>query len=112
MRTATTSYGKNLPGLARTERGEPKWWPAVKHRLHQTLGLLMAAGAAAVIYRLLSHVGADVIGQILWGLAGIAWALGGLATLLWCVRWGLAWDNAQEEARIRREAVRAKNERA
>ena len=110
MRTVTTSC-KNLPGVARASRVAPSWSPGTKRRLHQTLGLLMAAGAFVVIYRLLSHVSAHVIGQMLWGLGGIACALAGLATLLWCVRWGLAWDNAHEEARIRNEAVLAKNER-
>jgi len=72
--------------------------------------LLMAAGALAVIYRLLSHVSSDVIFQMLWGFGGIACALGGLATLLWGVRRGLAWDNAQEEVRLRNQAPPAKNE--
>jgi hypothetical protein len=84
----------------------------MKHRLHQTLGLLLvAAGVVTVIYRLLSQVDSDVIVQMLWGFGGIACALGGLATLLWGVKRGLAWDNAQEEARIRKQAVSAKNER-
>lgn len=113
MRSVTTSYGKNLH-LSRVGRSAaPKWRPETKHRLHQTLGvLLMAVVAVAVIYRLLSHVSSDVIVQMLWGLGGIACALGGLATLLWGVRRGLAWDNAQEEARIRKQAAPAKNKRA
>jgi hypothetical protein len=85
----------------------------MKHRLHQMLGLLLvAAGVGAVIYRLLSDVGWDVIVQMLWGLGGIACALGGLATLLWGVKRGLAWDNAQEETRITKQAVCEKNESA
>lgn len=105
MRTVTTSYGKNLPVARVTRSAAPRRGPETKHRLHQSLGLaLMAAGAVAVLYRLLSQVGSDVIVQMLWGLGGFACALGGLATLLWCVRRGLAWDNAQEEARIRKPA--------
>ena len=113
MRTMTTSYGKNphLSKLVRVQGPATGSSPQKRRRLHQALGLLMPAGAFVVIYRLLSHVSADVIDQMLWGLGGIACALGGLATLLWCIRWGLAWDNAQEEARIRNEPVLAKNER-
>ena|ERR1041384_4886267 len=111
MRTGTASYGKKFPGVARVPRVAPRWSPRIKRRLHQALGLLMPAAALVVIYRLLSQVSADVIGQMLWGLGGIASALAGLGTLLWCVRWGLAWDNAQEETRIRNESVLEKNER-
>ena len=111
MRTVTTSYGKNLPLSRVTRSAAPRWRPETNRRLHHTLGLLMAAGAFVVMYRLLSHVSADIMGQMLLGLGGIACALAGLATLLWCVRWGLAWDNAQEETRARNESVLAKNER-
>ena len=112
MRTMTTSYGKNphLSKLVRIQRPAKGSSQQKRHRLLQIIGLLMPAGALVIIYRQLSEVSADILYQVFQGLGGIACALGGLGTLLWCVKRGLAWDSAQEEARIRNEPVLAKNE--
>jgi hypothetical protein len=108
MRTLTNSYAKNLHHSRVTSKLRLGW----KYRVHQTLGFMMAACAIIVVSRLLSRVDSDTILQMLWGFGGFACALAGLATLLWCVRWGLAWDNEQEEGRIRKAAMSAKNRRA
>ena len=91
MRTVTNSYAKNLHHSRVTSKLRLGW----KYRVHQTLGFMMAACAIIVVSRLLSRVDSDTILQMLWGFGGFACALAGLATLLWCVRWGLAWDNEQ-----------------
>ena len=111
MRTETTSFDKNdrLPKVIAS--GAPRWRPETKRRLEQTLGLLMAGGAIAAVYRLLPPVGAEVIGPMLTGLGVFACALGGLGTFLWCVKRGLAWDSAQEEARTQKETLPANSER-
>src|SRR6266480_2887971 len=98
MRAETTSYGKN-PRLPRViASGARRWRPETKRRLEQTLGLLVAGGAIAAVYHLLPPVSTDVIRPMLVGLGVFACALGGLGTFLWCVKRGLAWDSAQEEA--------------
>src|SRR5437667_12701190 len=110
MRTMTTSYGRN-PHLSKPIRiqspaTEPS--PQKKHRLLQVIGVFVPAGALVIIYRLLSELSTDILYQVFQGLGGIACALGGLGVLWWCVKRGLAWDSAQEEARTRNEPVIAR----